>query len=201
MVDIQTIHSYLQEVEPSPLISELSPECLYRLLPPGIRSCIRAFYILRKWIISKLVAPRIGLRARQARMESLIQALEVSRMRSLEHNTRLDDQPCVRSFVEAVISSALISSESRMHHRAWQNVAVNRGSQCDSLASLLSRPTVRSVSSNEPLTVDMGWLIERILDVVAMPDTVEPIHQEGQSLVNFDKRRSVLSTPYLTNCN
>ncbi|KAK7029539.1 rho GTPase-activating protein [Paramarasmius palmivorus] len=189
MVDIQTIHSYLQEVEPSSLISELSPECLYRLLPPGIRSCIRAFYILRKWIISKLVAPKIGLRARQARMESLIQALEVSRMRSLEHNTRLDDQPCVRSFVEAVISSALISSESRMHHRAWQNVAINRGSQCDSLTSLLSRPTVRSVSSKEPLTVDMGWLIERILDVVAMPDTIEPIHQEGQSLVNFDKRR------------
>ncbi|ESK91434.1 rho gtpase activating protein 22 [Moniliophthora roreri MCA 2997] len=190
IVEIQTIHSYLQEVEPSSLISELSPECLYRLLPPGIRSCIRAFYILRKWIISKIVAPRLGLRARQARMESLVQALEVTRMRSLEYqNGRLDEQPCVRSFTEAVISSAIISTESRMHQRAWQNVALNRGCQCDSLASLLSRPTVRSISSKEPLTVDMGWLIERMLDVVAMPDTLEPIHQEGQNLVNFDKRR------------
>jgi len=37
----------------------------------------------------------------------------------------------------------------------------------------------------------MGWLIERMLEVIASPDVLEASTQEGQNLVNFDKRRSV----------
>lgn len=190
-VEIQTIHSYILEVEPSSLISELSPEALYRLLPPGIRSCFRAHTILRKWIISKVVAPRLGFRARQARLEFLLQAIEVARLRNAEPSSpgSVSEQPCVRSFVEAVVTSAILSPECRMHQRAWQNIAANRGCQYETLAQLLVRPNTKSVASKDPLTVDMGWLIERILDVIAMPDLVESHNEEGQNLVNFDKRR------------
>ena len=83
-MEIQTIYSQIQEVEPSSLIAEMTQEALYRLLPPGIRSCVRAYTIIRKWLIAKLVAPRIGLRARQARMELLIQVIEVARLRNTE---------------------------------------------------------------------------------------------------------------------
>ncbi|TFK45164.1 hypothetical protein BDQ12DRAFT_50569 [Crucibulum laeve] len=193
-IEIQTIYSHIQEVEPSSMISEVSHEALYRLLPPGIRSCIRAYGIIRKWLISKIVASRLGLRQRQARMELLLQAIEVARSRNSEIVNHLPltysiERPCIRSFVEAVTTSAILSVESRMHHRAWQGVGVSRGSQCDTLASLLHRPFVQTITSRDPLTVDMGWLIERMLEVIASPDVVEAMSPEGQSLVNFDKRR------------
>ena len=206
-VEIQTIYSHIQEIEPSSMISELTQDALYRLLPPGVRSCIRAYGIIRKWLISKIVTPRLGLRNRQARMELLIQAIEVSRLRNSESlsssssssspspssTAQLLEQPCVRSFVEAVTTSALLSVESRMHHRAWQGVAFSRGCSCDSLSSLLLRPYIECTSSNDSLTVDMGWLLERMLEVIATPDIIEQTCQdlEGQTLVNFDKRRLV----------
>ncbi|KAF9062129.1 hypothetical protein BDP27DRAFT_1337062 [Rhodocollybia butyracea] len=192
-IEIQTIHTHIQEVEPSSLISELSPESLYRLLPPGIRSCIRAHSIVRKWIVSKVVAPRLGLRTRQARLEFLLQVIEVARLRNAESltPTSVSEQPCVRSFVEAAVTSAILSPECRMHQRAWQNIAAARGCNYETLAQLLARPMTEGISSKEALTVDMGWLIERILDVIAMPDLVESQNEEGQSLVNFDKRRNL----------
>lgn len=192
-MEIQTIYSHIQEVEPSSLISELSQDALYRLLPPGVRSCIRAYAIIRKWLVAKLVAPRIGLRARQARMELLVQVIEVARLRNTEtpSTPQLIDQPCVRSSVEAVATSALLSVESRIHHRAWQGIAIGRGASCESLAALLHRPYVQSTSSVDSLTVDMGWLLERMLEIIATPDIIEASSHEGQNLVNFDKRRSV----------
>ena len=190
-IEIQTMYSHVQEVEPSSMISELGQDAIYRLLPPGIRSCIRAYGILRKWVISKIVAPRLGIRDRQVRMELLLQAIEIARLRNTETTSHpgLVDRPCIRSFVEAIITSAILSVESRLHYRAWQNVALRRGSQCDSLFSLMSKPSVSSTASKGPLTIDMGWLIERLLEIIATPDVVESSAPEGQSLVNFDKRR------------
>ncbi|KDR79407.1 hypothetical protein GALMADRAFT_208785 [Galerina marginata CBS 339.88] len=139
VVEIQTVYFHIQEIEPSPLISELTQGALYQLLPPDVRSCIRAYGIIRKWLISKIVAPRIDLRARQARMELLIQAIEVSRLRNTEtpSTAQLIDQPCIRSFVETVTTSALLSVESRLHVRAWLGVALGRGSSKARTSSIL----------------------------------------------------------------
>lgn len=191
LVEIQTIYSQIQEVDPSSLISELTQDPLYRLLPPGVRSCVRAYSIIRKWLISKLTAPRIGLRARQSRMELLIQVIEVARLRNTEtpSTPQSMNQPCVRSFVEAAVTSALLSVESRLHYKAWQSIAIGRGSSCESLSTLLHRPYVQSTSSVESLTVDMGWLLERMLEIIATPDVIEAPSQESQNFINFDKRR------------
>ncbi|KAJ7641022.1 rho GTPase activating protein 22 [Roridomyces roridus] len=190
-VEVQNMYSYLQEIEPSPLISE-SQDSLYRLLPPGIRSCIRAYVILRKWTIAQLVAPRLGLRARQSRMELILRAIEVTRLRNMSRTKppSIVDDPCARSFVEAVLTSAVISVESRMHHRPWQNIAGTRGAQCDSLVSLLSVHSTQSVVSRE-LTLDVGWFLERLLEVIAAPDVIESpgAQPEAHNLINFDKRR------------
>jgi len=126
-------------------------------------------------------------------MELLVQAIEVCRLRNTEtpSTSQLIEQPCVRSFVEAVTTSALLSVESRLHHRAWQGTALGRSSTCDSLSSLLLRPYVQSTSSGDSLTVDMGWLLERMLEIIATPDIIDASSQEGQNLVNFDKRRLV----------
>lgn len=192
VVEIQSMYTHLQEVEPSPLVPELGHESLYRLLPTSVRGCIRAYTVLRRWLIHKLIAPRLGVRGRQTRMEFLLQVIEVARLRVMERVDpgQLAVQPCVRSFVEAVVSSALVSVESRIHQRAWQCVAANRGVTHDSLNSLLSRPQNERTPNGHELTVDVGWLIERMLEVIVAPDVVDStVLSEGQTLVNFDKRR------------
>ncbi|CAL1711692.1 unnamed protein product [Somion occarium] len=193
-VEIQCMHSYLHDVEPSAMISELGQDSLYRLLPPAARGCVRAFGILRKWLISKLVGPKINLRTRQARMELLLQAVEVCRLRSTEINSStqpLAERPCIRSFVEAVTTSAILSVESRMYHRAWQLVASARFTSCDTVASLLCRPVSKTVPTRGPLTMDIGWLLEKMLEVISMPDVLDAASQDGLNLVNFDKRRTL----------
>lgn len=193
-VEIQSIHTYLHDIEPSSMISELTQDSLYRLLPPAVRGCIRAFILLRKWLVTKLVAFKIGLRARQARMECLLRAIEVCRLRSLEgtYDTVNIERPCIRSFVESVITSAIVSIESRMYHRAWQSVAGARGTSCDTLLTILGKPSTPAITVRDPLTVDMGWLLERTVEIISLPDLVESSVQEGTTLVNFEKRRQVV---------
>ena len=174
------------------MIAELAQDSLYRLLPPAVRGCLRAFVILRKWLISKLVTYKMGIRARQTRMERLLRAVEICRFRSMEPSagdTVNVDRPCVRSFVEAIITSALVSIESRMYHKAWQTAAGLRGTTCDTLSALLGKSDVAAGTPREPLTVDIGWLLERIVEVISLPDLLESSGQEGVTLVNFEKRR------------
>ena len=195
-IEIQSMNSYVLEVEPSPLISELTQDNLYRLLPPAVRSCIRAFGILRKWLISKLVGLGLGIRARQQRMELMLRAIEVARRRNSDSENAevpLPERPCVRSFVEAIVTSAVLSVESRTYQRAWIGVAVARGTGCDSLAAYLARPAVKSLSARGTLTVDIGWLMEKVLEIISLPDVLEPPSGEKLVLVNFEKRRWVNS--------
>lgn len=191
-VEIQSMSSYILEVEPSALISELAQDNLYRLLPPAVRSCIRAFGILRKWLVSKLVALRIGIQARQQRMELMLRAIEVCRRRNadVENADALSTElPCVRSFVESMLTSAVLSIESRSYQRAWLGVAVNRGSGCDTLAAYLARPVLQSLSSRGTLAPDIGWLMEKVLEIISLPDVLEAPAVEPVTLVNFEKRR------------
>ncbi|KAH9927766.1 uncharacterized protein B0H18DRAFT_1118293 [Fomitopsis serialis] len=193
-VEIQAMNSYITEVEPSTLISELGQDSLYRLLPPSVRGCIRASNILRKWLVCQLISPRLGLRARQARMEKLLRAIEISRLRSTTDETNperpMGERPCIRSAVEAILTSAAVSVESRTHYRAWQNIALGRGTYCDSLASFLSRPAA-PITSRGALAVDIGWVLEKMLEVISTPDVLESMSETSSGMVNFDKRRSL----------
>ncbi|PIL33764.1 transporter [Ganoderma sinense ZZ0214-1] len=195
-VEIQSMSSYVLEVEPSPLISELAQDNLYRLLPLSVRSCIRAFGILRKWLMSRIVASNLGIWARQQRMELMLRAIEVARLRNADSESTqvpLSERPCVRSFVEAIITSVVLSVESRTYQRAWLGVAIARGTGCDTLAAYFARPTVTSMSTRGTLTADMGWLMERVLEIISLPDVLESSPAEKTVLVNFEKRRSLQS--------
>jgi hypothetical protein len=189
-VEVQTFHSLVCEVETTSFVSGGGQDSLYGLLPASIRSCIKAFAIMRKWFISKLAFPKLGLRPRQSRFERLLQAVEISRIRNSDStsSTPISEKPCVRSFVEAVLTSAILSPESRMYARAWQNVANARRTAVDSLSALLDSSNVQT-STGDSLLVDVGWLFERILEVIAIPNVVNPLAEEGQGLVNFEKRR------------
>jgi hypothetical protein len=178
------------EVPQSPLISELSQERLYRLFPPGLRSCLRAHHVLRKWLVSRIVTPRIGSQVRQARMELLLRAIEVCRDRSdYGHSQNSSaERRCIRSFAEFIITSAILSPESRICIRAWNNVANARRTGLDSLVTMLIRPLYQPTRSPSDLIIDMGWTLERMLEILSLPDVLTS-PTDGSGLVNFHKRR------------
>jgi GTPase-activating protein BEM2 len=189
-IEVQTFHSLVCEVESTSLTPGGGQDSLYNLFPASIRSCIKAFAILRKWLISKIAFLKLGNRPRQSRLERLLQALEISRIRNSDStpSTPISEKPCVRSFVEAVLTSALLSPESRMYSRAWQSVANSRRTTSDSFSALLDSSNVQ-MSTGDSLLVDIGWLFERILEVIAMPNVITQPVEEAQGLVNFEKRR------------
>ncbi|ETW74695.1 GTPase activating-like protein [Heterobasidion irregulare TC 32-1] len=200
-VEIQTIYSYISEIEPSTLISELTHDSIFRLLPPGLRSCLRAHHVLRKWVVSQIVAPRLGLQVRQARMELLLQAVEICRRSSLSDSPDgFPEKPSIRSFVEFVLTSAIISAESRIHQRAWYNVANARKVGCESLVAFLAKPVCQPSTPKWPLATDMGWTLERMLELISLPDVHESLSPEGRPLVNFDKRRQLCNLISNTPC-
>ena len=151
-IGIQMMYSHLMDVKQSVMVSEISQDSLYRLLSPGIQSCVHAYNILHKWRISKLVTPKLGIRQCHSRMDLCLCALEIAHLHNLDRSPSYgpSERPCVRSFVEAIIMSAIISPKSRMHHNPWQKVANICGVQYDSLATLLSRQTVPKKSVRRP---------------------------------------------------
>ncbi|KZV70003.1 hypothetical protein PENSPDRAFT_685890 [Peniophora sp. CONT] len=183
--EIQSIYTALRDVPPS----GGGHDELFRLFPPALRSALRAHHVLRRWVLAQIVAPRLGLHARAQRMESVVKAIEVARARSEadeSQNVTAGERRVVRSFAEHVLTAAVLAPESRAHARAWANVAAARGVVPDTLTSLL----VRDVDEGEgpSLTTDVGWLLERVLEVLSLPDTFEAITETGR-VINFDKRR------------
>ena len=75
-----------------------------------------------------------------------------------------------------------------MYARAWQNVASARRTTADSFSALLDSSNAQT-STGDSLLVDIGWLFERILEVIVMQNVVTTQVEEGQGLVNFEKRR------------
>ena len=195
-VCIQTIYSHVASVEPSPLFSDsLHHDSLSKLLSPSLRSVLRAHGTLRDWIISKITTPGIGLAARHTRLELALNSIAICRSRmsnsagATSTSTNSDiRQPTIRSFVEASIVAAITCPESRAFIRAWQSVASARGTTPEDLLTLMP-PCAIDASSTTRLTVDAGWLLERMLEVITLPDTVDS--EEGHNLVNMDKRRYI----------
>ena len=75
-----------------------------------------------------------------------------------------------------------------MYSRAWQNVANSRRTTADSFSALLDSSNVQT-STGDSLLVDVGWLFERMLEVIVMPNVITQPVEDGQGLVNFEKRR------------
>ena len=95
----------------------------------------------------------------------------------------------VRSFAEHVLTAAILAPESRAYARAWANVAAARGVGLDNLAGMLVRDVDEIGGGGEgSLTTDVGWLLERVLEVLSLPDMFEAVTETGR-VINFDKRR------------
>ncbi|KAG8691032.1 rho GTPase-activating protein [Ceratobasidium sp. 423] len=191
---IQNIYTQLQEVDTSPLISEMGPEKFVRNLPSSIRSVFRAHDIVRRWALMNIIAPRLGVQVRQERIELFLRTIEVCRLRTADSPSSQDirsqdiRQPSIRTFTETALGAALCSPESRLFTKAWQEVGAARGASIESLSSLLSVRRVEKIRSPRRMTADMGWLIECLLELSCLPDKSSE-GGSGVELLNFDKRR------------
>ncbi|CUA76422.1 breakpoint cluster region [Rhizoctonia solani] len=186
---IQNIYTQLQEVDTSPLISEMGPEKFVRNLPSSIRSVFRAHDIVRRWALINIVTPRLGVQVRQERIELFLRTIEVCRLRTADSPSSQDiRQPSIRTFTETALGAALCSPESRLFTKAWQEVGTARGASIESLSSLLSVRRVENIRSPRRMTADMGWLIECLLELSCLPDKSSE-GGSGVELLNFDKRR------------
>ncbi|KZV85841.1 hypothetical protein EXIGLDRAFT_841188 [Exidia glandulosa HHB12029] len=196
MIDIEDIYRHIQDLDISPLVSEMNTGRFERLLPPSMRQILHTHVRMVRWCIAQIASPHLGLQKREQRMEYFLRAIEICRVRSnradSDSNVNPIQHPCARSFVETVLTSAILSPSSRTFHRAWQNVATVRNVGVDSLLSLTARSNVpHLLRPHNKLTTDIGWVIERMIEILSMADTIPSSTVAGSALINFDKRRSL----------
>ncbi|TIC53455.1 hypothetical protein E3Q04_03187, partial [Wallemia mellicola] len=102
----------------------------------------------------------------------------------------------IKSMVEGALVAALVTPESRSHVGAWAQVSANRNANLESLSTFIKLPDTpesekrKSNSSlrerERPCAVDLGWIWERMLEVIL--DVRDDENVTGQ-VVSFDKRR------------
>lgn len=192
---ISNMYSLIQHVQPSSLSAGLtSQDTLLKAFPPSIRMVLRCHAVIRKWLTSKLMETGISPSVREERMQTVLRAVEYCRLcvkrtedgcDDLDSFTHMTQQ---RKFVESALCAAILSPESRLFGRAWQNAASARGRNLDSLHLLLSQGFMSAQGHLRRLTLDIGWILERLVELGSLPDIMTGEH----TLINFDKRRSVL---------
>src|ERR1700742_4998332 len=109
--EIQSFLFVMQTTPPSTLLSDIDQETFYKALPPSIRSFIRSHAVISKWALAAIIEPGMCSR-REKRIHLLLSPIEICRPRPNPL------QPCARTFVEAALTAAILSRESRLFHRA-----------------------------------------------------------------------------------
>ncbi|KAF9094663.1 rho GTPase-activating protein [Mortierella sp. AD031] len=181
-------------------------ERLINSLPMCLQNLCKLHHIIRCWVNAQISAPGITFEARVGRIQKMLDVVLQSRvlMSRFAQDAKAasrrsgSDKPAfvgIPSFVEAAISSALVSPESRAYIRAWLEVASGQRGSIETLEDVLAlrQEQVKSVLSEldvpaEELVPEIGWLIERMLETCCY---VRDMSFESPLLVNFDKRQYV----------
>ncbi|KAN0060940.1 hypothetical protein ACQY0O_006674 [Thecaphora frezii] len=197
---INSMYSLL-DVLKVPGASSQDPTVQQRL-PAAVRDALAAQSLLRGWVAIHIIERGLGVQKRQARLEKLLDAVwicraRMSRLRSDDSSSFSQEgstpfrEATIASFVESAILGSLTSSESRIFLRAWQGVALDRGSTGDSLADLFPAeitPPLRTAALASG-TPDIGWILTCLAEATTRaalpPDSVEA------NLVDFEQRRTI----------
>ncbi|KAF8248742.1 hypothetical protein K440DRAFT_583210 [Wilcoxina mikolae CBS 423.85] len=167
---------------------------LVQALPKCLRDICTLHMELTSWIVSQVAEPKIGAEIRSQRIATLLKSLTICHQRmsgmDLHENTDSGVSRHVPSFVGNAIATALVRPESRIFSHAWQlgaKLACGSVSSYETLEQVIPH-TVPGVIPSRPLTTSVGWMIERLLEIVChVPNMVV----ENNRLINFDKRRYV----------
>lgn len=194
---IQNIYSFLALVDPSPMLGEVNDvQRLLQFAQPSIRSVLHCYDHARRWATAVIAEPGIGKETRQRRIERFLHAVELCRALSTKTDGVTIEAPVIRSFVETVLVAAMLSPESRLYQRAWHDAAANRHiSTTEALENYVQchRGDEAVFAPEFKLAVDFGWVIERLVEMISMPDTLQSSTGSLGLVVNFEKRRYVHS--------
>ncbi|KAK4055210.1 rho GTPase-activating protein [Microbotryomycetes sp. JL201] len=173
----------------SHMLGLVTDSALAKHLPLSLRRILGRHTLVRKWVLAHLVDPNISARDRQLRMLKALEMIEHCRSRMVnvafggqkEPVETLHD-PTIASFVERAVVSAIIAPESRLFASSWLAVASTRGvAAIDSVLVLVRR---EPIATQEICTVDVAWVVERMLEIVTQVDSLS----DGMA-INFAKRR------------
>ncbi|KAK9469880.1 hypothetical protein V1512DRAFT_245311 [Lipomyces arxii] len=180
-----------------------SDELMVSLLPKPVKNLFALRMNLVSWLVLHIADPALKKSARVKRMATLLQCISHSRIRmsvaefgqqlsSTDETERGKVLP-IPSLVESAIAAAIVRPESRQYTAAWIKAAHVVGKnlqQVNFLEEIIPSLPFNSEPSFavEPLTPCMGWIFERIFEIVCY---VPNMSVESQVMINFDKQRYI----------
>ncbi|KAK7207768.1 hypothetical protein BZA70DRAFT_244169 [Myxozyma melibiosi] len=199
-----TLHSYRND------------ELMVSLLPKPIKKLYAFRMNFVSWITMHVSDPAIKRTTRIRRMKTLLNAVAICRRRMsiIEFGTQNqyarpdsgEEEMIVPSLIESAIGAAIVRPESRAYTAAWIYAAREATGNNDinavntleeiipSMApvadeNLNNRYSNATISDPiEPLTPCMGWIFERIFEIVCY---VPNMAIENPLMINFDKQRYI----------
>ncbi|KAJ8101998.1 hypothetical protein POJ06DRAFT_74971 [Lipomyces tetrasporus] len=176
-----------------------SDEIMVSLFPNAIKKLYAFRMNLVSWVAMHIADPSLKKSSRVKRMAVLLHAIAICRKRMsvIEFGPqRMEDdvQMKIPSLVESAIASAIVRPESRQYAAAWAKAARDVGrdvQQVDFLEDIIPQfddNAMEQTAILEPLTPCMGWIFERILEIVCYFPNMAV---ENPLMVNFDKQRYI----------
>lgn len=209
-VMIQDIYSFC-----ATLHSYQNDELMVSLLPKPIKRLYAFRMNFVSWVTMQISDPSIKRSTRIRRMRTLLNTIAICRRRmsiiefgAANQYSRPDSgeqEMIIPSLIESAIGAAAVRPESRLYTAAWIHAARDATGNPDisSIATLeeiipnlppvadenLNRYSNSTISDPvEPLTPCMGWIFERIFEIVCH---VPNMAVENPSMINFDKQRYI----------
>lgn len=171
-----------------------SNDTVFDTLPAPLQGLCILHRRLGDWVLAQITESNIKFETRGKRISALLKCLTICRSRmsglDLYQSSNSGPRQHIPSFVESAIAAALVRPESRIFAAAW-GFAVEYNGGSGALVETLEQVIPKSVgllSNNLPMTPCVGWLIERMLEIVCY---VPNMLVENNRLINFDKRRYV----------
>ncbi|KAF9934048.1 rho GTPase-activating protein [Linnemannia zychae] len=182
-------------------------ERLINSLPMCLQSLCKLHHVIRCWVMAQISAPGITFDVRVGRIRKMLDVILQSRNQMIQfsQNPKIitadrrsgtSTSVGIPSFVEASISSALVSPECRAYTRAWLEVAAGQRGELETFEDILavrrrqdtSASSENNATPTDELVPEVGWLIERMLETCCY---VRDMSYESPHLINFDKRQYI----------
>ena len=171
-----------------------SNDAILESLPTPLQELFKLHRRIGDWVLAQITESTLKLDARAKRIAAMLKCLTICRTRmsgmDLYETSNSGPRQHIPSFVESAISAALVRPESRLFSTAWSLAAEevgNTGHQIETLEQVVPK-TVGLLGNNTSMTPCVGWLIERMMEIVCY---VPNMLVENNRLINFDKRRYV----------
>lgn len=182
-LQISNVYDYLMSVYDTG-----KNDLLFSKLPLVFQALIRLYSKFKNYLLIQLCDPLINDDERLDRMRTLLLMAKICKLKMSELEFVLEgDSNPIPSFIEAAITNAIYSSESRYFAKLWVKAASSLSPGVTKKFDLLEALIPLDISvddlatGHEPLLPCIGWVVENMLDLSKCPSY-------HASLIDFNKR-------------